>query len=58
MPEYLMDMWSLYADVGPLRLTDYAKNKCRPQPGATLAAAGGPTVAGDLPAGEVERVLR
>jgi hypothetical protein len=30
----------------------------RPRPGAAPAAAGGPTAAGDLPAGEAERVLR
>jgi hypothetical protein len=52
------DMCSLCVDVGPVRPTDYARNMCRPQPGAAPAAAGGPAVAGDLPAGEAERVLR
>jgi hypothetical protein len=58
MPEYLTDMCSLCADVGPVRPADYARNRRRPRPGAAPAAAGGPTVAGDLPAGEAERVLR
>jgi hypothetical protein len=51
-------MCSLCADVGPVRPADYARNIRRPRPGAAPAAAGGPTVAGDLPAGEAERVLR
>jgi hypothetical protein len=51
-------MCSLCADVGPVRPTDYARNMCRPRPGATPATAGGPTVVGDLPAREAERVLR
>ena len=31
---------------------------CRPWPGAAPATAGGPIVEGDIPVGEVERVLR
>jgi hypothetical protein len=58
MLEYLTNMYLLHADVGPVRPMDYARNRHHPRPGATPAAAGGPTVAGDLPAGEVERVLR
>jgi hypothetical protein len=57
MPEYLTNMCSLCADVGLVRPTDYARNIRRPRPGAAPAAAGGPTVAGDL-AGEAERILR
>jgi hypothetical protein len=37
---------------------DYARNICHPRPGATLAAVGGPTAAGELPTEEAERVLR
>jgi hypothetical protein len=48
----------LYADVGPVRLADYAWNRCRPWPEATTVAAGGVAVVGNLPAGEAERVLR
>jgi hypothetical protein len=48
----------LYADVGPVRPTDYAQNRHRPWPEAASAAAGGATVVGNLPAGEAERVLR
>jgi hypothetical protein len=58
MPEYLMDMCSLCADVGPVWPTDYVRNRHRPRPGAAPTVAGGPAVAGDLPAGEAERVLR
>jgi hypothetical protein len=58
MPEYLTDMCLLYADVGPVRPADYARNRHHPRPGAAPAAAGGPTVAGDIPAREAERVLR
>jgi hypothetical protein len=56
--EYLMDMCLLCVDVGLMRHVDYARNMRRPQPGAAPAAAGGPTAVGDLPVGEVERVLR
>jgi hypothetical protein len=48
----------LYADVGPVRLADYARNRCRPRPEAAAATAGGEAVARNLPAGEAERVLR
>jgi hypothetical protein len=58
MPEYLTDICLLHADVGPVRPAYYAWNKCHPWPEAVAAAAGGPTVAGNLPAGETERVLR
>jgi hypothetical protein len=58
MPEYLTDMCSLCADVGPVQPVDYARNMRRPRPGATPAAAGGPAVEGDLLVGEAERVLR
>jgi hypothetical protein len=58
IPEYLMDMCSLCADVGPVRPADYARNMRCPRPGAAPAAAGGPTVVGDLPVGEAKRVLR
>ena len=58
MPEYLTDMCSLCAYVGLVRPTDYARNRHCPWPGAAPAATRGPAVAGDLPAGEAERVLR
>jgi hypothetical protein len=58
MPEYLMDMGSLCADVGPVLPADYARNKHCPQPRVTPFSAGGPTVARELPAREAERVLR
>jgi len=48
----------LYADVGPVWPTDYAWNMCRPWPESTAAAAGGEVVAENLPAREVERILR
>jgi hypothetical protein len=48
----------LHADVGPVRPTEYARNRCLPRPEATAAAAGGEIVVGNLPAGEAERVLR
>jgi hypothetical protein len=57
MPEYLTNTGLLHADVGPRRPADYAQNMCRPRPEAAASAAGGPTVAGNLPAGEAERVL-
>jgi hypothetical protein len=44
--------------VGPVRPVDYARNRCRPWPEAAAAAVGGAAVAGNLPAGEAERVLR
>jgi hypothetical protein len=37
---------------------DYASNMRHPWSGAAPTAIGGLAVAGDLPAGEVERVLR
>jgi hypothetical protein len=58
MPEYLTDIRLLHADVGPVRPADFAWNRRRPRPEAAAAAAGGPAVAGNLPAGEAERVLR
>jgi hypothetical protein len=48
----------LHADLGPVRPIDYARNRRRPWPEAAVAAAGGAAVAGNLPAGEAERVLR
>ena len=44
--------------MGPVRPVDYAWNRHHPWPEATAAAAGGAAVAGNLPAGEAERVLR
>jgi hypothetical protein len=58
MPEYLTGKCLLHADVGPVWPTDYARNKCCPRPEVAAAAAGRATVAGNLPAGEAERVLR
>jgi hypothetical protein len=58
IPEYLIDMCLLCADVGPVQPVDYARNKSRPRLGAAPAIAGGPTAVGELPAGEAERVLR
>jgi hypothetical protein len=48
----------LYADVGPVRHADYARNRRHPRPEVTATATGGAAVAGNLPAGEAERVLR
>jgi hypothetical protein len=48
----------LYADVGPVRPADYAQNRHRPWPEAAAATTGGAAVAGNLPTGEAERVLR
>ena len=53
-----MDMCSLCADVGPVRPADYVRNRRRPRPRVAPAAARGPVVAGDIPTGEAERVLR
>jgi hypothetical protein len=47
----------LHADVGPVRPVDYARNMHRSFPEAAVAV-GGPAVAGNLLAGEAERVLR
>jgi hypothetical protein len=58
MPEYLTGKRLLHVDVGPVRPADYARNRRRPRPEAAAAAAGGAAVAGNLPAGEAERVLR
>jgi hypothetical protein len=58
IPEYLTNMCLLCEDVGPVRPTDYVRNKRRPRPGVAPAATGGPTTVGELPVGEVERVLR
>jgi len=44
--------------VGPVRPVDYARNKRRPWLEAATATARGPAVAGNLLAGEAERVLR
>jgi hypothetical protein len=48
----------LHADVGPMRPTDYARNRHRPWPESAVVTTGGVAVAGNLPAGEAERVLR
>ena len=48
----------LHADVGPVRPADYAWNRRCPWPEAAAAAARGAAVAGNLPAGEAEKVLR
>ena len=48
---------SLYADVGPVRPADYAQNRRLPRPEAVATTAGEAAVAGNLPTGEVERVL-
>jgi hypothetical protein len=58
MPEYLTGKLLLHVDVGPVRPIDYARNRRRPWPEVAAAAARGATVAGNLPAGEAERVLR
>ena len=58
MPEYLTGICLLHIDVGPMRPADYARNKRHPHPEATVVTPGGETVAGNLPAGEAERVLR
>jgi hypothetical protein len=58
MPDYLMDMCSLCADMGPVRPIDYARNMCHPRPGAATVIVRGPAVSGHLPVGEAERVLR
>jgi hypothetical protein len=56
--EYLTDVCLLCADVGLVRPANYVRNKCRPWPGDATPIVGGPTTAGELPAEEVERVLR
>jgi hypothetical protein len=58
MPEYLIGIHLLYADVGPVRPVDYARNRRHPRPEAAATATGGEAVAGNLPAREAERVLR
>jgi hypothetical protein len=44
--------------VGPVQPADYARNMHRPRLMDTPASVGGPAVAGDLPVGGAERVLR
>ena len=58
MPEYLTDICLLHANVGPVQPANYARNRRRPQLGVVVVVVGGPAVAGDLPVGEAERVLR
>jgi hypothetical protein len=48
----------LYADVGPVRPANFARNRRHPRPEAAAAAARGVAVAGNPPAGEAERDLR
>ena len=45
-------------DVGPVRPTNFARNRRHPRPDAAAAAARGVAVAGNPPAGEAERALR
>jgi hypothetical protein len=47
-------MCLLCADVGPVRPTDYVRNRHRPWPGAAPTATGGPAAAGEIPVIEVE----
>jgi hypothetical protein len=58
MLEYLTDIRLLHAYVGPVQPTDYARNMHHPRPEATAIAATGPSIAGNIPVGEAERVLR
>jgi hypothetical protein len=58
MPKYLTGKRLLHVDVGPVRPADYAWNRHRPWLESVAAAAGGAAVAGNLRAGETERVLR
>jgi hypothetical protein len=58
IPEYLTDMCLLCANVGPVRPMDYVRNRHHPRLGVALVSAGGPTVVGEPPTGEAERVLR
>jgi hypothetical protein len=48
----------LRTDVGPVQPADFARNRHRPWPEPAAATARGAAVAGNLPAGEVERALR
>jgi hypothetical protein len=48
----------LHVDVGPVRPTNFARNRRCPRPEAAAAAARGVAVAGNAPAGEAERALR
>jgi hypothetical protein len=57
MLEYLTGIHLLHADVGPVRPTDYTRNRHRPWPEA-VAVTGGPAIAGNLPAGEAKIFLR
>ena len=50
-------MCLLCVDVGPMQPADYARNMRHPWPEAAPTTAGGPTTAGELLVGEVERVL-
>jgi hypothetical protein len=53
-----MDMCLLCADVGPVQPVDYVRNRRCPQPEAAPATTGGPTLGGEIPDDEFERVLR
>jgi hypothetical protein len=44
----LKDM--LYIDVGPVRLTEFARTRCHPRPEVGPSEVGGPVVAGGPPA--------
>jgi hypothetical protein len=48
----------LHVDVGPMRHSDYARNRHCPWLEAAVATVGGAVVAANLLAGEAERVLR
>ena len=58
MPVYLTGKCLLHVDVGPVRPTDYARNRRHPRLEAAAAAVRGAAIAGNLPAKEAERVLR
>jgi hypothetical protein len=53
-----MDKCLLHEDVGLVRPADYAWNMRHPRLEVAVATAGGAVVAGNLPAGEAERVFR
>jgi hypothetical protein len=57
-PKYLTGLCLLCIDVGPVRPTDYVRNKRRPRPEVALAIAGELAATGVPPVREAERVLR
>jgi hypothetical protein len=56
--EYLIHMFLLCADVGPMHPVDFSRTRQCPQLEATLATVDGPTATREPPASEAERVLR